>query len=720
MSKINSKNILTNVNPEILLEWDYEKNSHLSPYLLSCHSKEKVWWICKECKNNWRTRIDSKAKGAKCPICSMKYKKEQARKLGKITMEKAIKKGNTLANLAPELAKEFDINKNNDLTPDNVARHSNQIIYWKCKKGHEWKATPNSRKDKSSCPYCIGKKIPIEKSLSTTHPELLKEWDFDKNKDLNPKDITFKSIKKVYWKCEKGHEWKQVVTNRINSNSKCPYCSNKKAHKEYNLDILFPQLMIEWNFEKNKKKPEEYIPNSNSKVWWKCKTCNSEWDDTIRHRAIEKRNCPFCRRFRINNTNSIAYTHPHLLEEWDFDKNKKTPYEVSIGSHYKAWWKCKNGHKWRIKVHNRGYNNCPKCHNGGTSYSEQAIFYYIKKIFNDALNRHTFKFQSKKVEVDIFIPSLKIAIEFDGYFYHKEKKIIDEEKNKFLKENGIKLIRVRENINEKKLLPILNPYGSVLYDVYYRNQVSLEKAIYSILLFLQKDKFKPGKIDIDLSKERINILSNYIFKIKENNIRISDPNVAKEWNKEKNGELKAESFTSGSNKKVWWKCIKGHEWEATIYSRTNKEKALCPYCCNKRPCLNNCLATVNPRLAKEWHPEKNGELTPYSVVSGSSKKIWWICDKKHEWESSLYSRTGKQKTGCPYCVNKKVTHMTSFSTNFPHLVSFWDKDKNGTLTPDAIVPGTSKKIYWKCKKGHEWILSPHVMIKRKKPCLKCK
>ena len=110
------------------------------------------------------------------------------------------------------------------------------------------------------------------------------------------------------------------------------------------------------------------------------------------------------------------------------------------------------------------------------------------------------------------------------------------------------------------------------------------------------------------------------------------------------------SVTSRYTKKVWWKCNKGHEWEASVSHRSNGYG--CPYCCNQKVCKDNCLATVNSDLAAQWHPTKNGSFTPYDVVLKSIKKVWWICSKGHEWETRISHRA--EGSECPYCSNQKV------------------------------------------------------------------
>ena len=103
---------------------------------------------------------------------------------------------------------------------------------------------------------------------------------------------------------------------------------------------------------------------------------------------------------------------------------------------------------------------------------------------------------------------------------------------------------------------------------------------------------------------------------------IDNPLLMSEWNYEKNGDLNPETLTLGSHQKVWWKCEKGHEWQAVIYSRNNGFG--CPICSGHKVLKGyNDLATTNPTLAKEWNYEKNGDLKPEHFMAGSGKKVWW-------------------------------------------------------------------------------------------------
>jgi len=132
--------------------------------------------------------------------------------------------------------------------------------------------------------------------------------------------------------------------------------------------------------------------------------------------------------------------------------------------------------------------------------------------------------------------------------------------------------------------------------------------------------------------------------------QLSDyPNLIKEFHSTKNGNLKPEEFTHGSNQKVWWKCPKGedHEWVSTINNRSNGDN--CPFCSGRKVSRSNNLHVSNSKVASEWHLSKNGNLKPENFTYGSKTKVWWRCHKVegHEWEATINNRGNG--SGCPYC-----------------------------------------------------------------------
>jgi len=105
------------------------------------------------------------------------------------------------------------------------------------------------------------------------------------------------------------------------------------------------------------------------------------------------------------------------------------------------------------------------------------------------------------------------------------------------------------------------------------------------------------------------------------------------------------------------------------------------------------LLETHPKIAAEWHPTKNGYLTPDQIVAGSNKKVMWKCPKgpDHEWPAIITERTGKKRKGCPCCAGRKVSVTNSLATLLPELAAEWHPTKNGDLTPDQIVAGSRKK-----------------------------
>ena len=176
------------------------------------------------------------------------------------------------------------------------------------------------------------------------------------------------------------------------------------------------------------------------------------------------------------------------------------------------------------------------------------------------------------------------------------------------------------------------------------------------------------------------------------------PELVSEWS-EKNLPLTPDNITFGSNKKVWWKGTCGHEWQTSVKARSNGEK--CPICSGARVIAGiNDLATLEPLLVKQW--SKKNKIKPTEVSIGSHKKVIWRCEKGHEWEAAIKSRT-INKTGCPYCSHNKVlAGFNDLATLLPDVAAEWS-DRNYPLLPTQVTVFANRKVWWKCKDcGKEW------------------
>lgn len=207
------------------------------------------------------------------------------------------------------LLKEWCFEENGTNRPEQYAYTSHKKVWWKCEKGHFYQSALKDRVlGKTGCPYCEGKKVlPGFNDLKSLNPAAASEWHPEKNAPLTPEDVTVGSEKKVWWKCELGHEWQATVENRALKGNRCPYCAGRKAWPGYNdLATLCPDLMKEWEYTLNEgKDPTKMRPGCRQKVWWKCQE-GHVWQAYIFSRTSQKRpGCPVCagnvRRGRIHN-----------------------------------------------------------------------------------------------------------------------------------------------------------------------------------------------------------------------------------------------------------------------------------------------------------------------------------------------------------------------------------------------------------------------------------
>ena len=141
------------------------------------------------------------------------------------------------------------------------------------------------------------------------------------------------------------------------------------------------------------------------------------------------------------------------------------------------------------------------------------------------------------------------------------------------------------------------------------------------------------------------------------------PEIAAQWHPALNGQLTPSDVTVSSNRKVWWRCEQGHEWEAQVIARG---RGVCPFCSGRRVTADNSLARLRPDIAAQWHPTRNGALTPAAVTSRSSKKVWWRCENNHEWEAPIGVRA---RTGCPFCSGRRASPETCLAALRPRSLA---------------------------------------------------
>lgn len=184
------------------------------------------------------------------------------------------------------------------------------------------------------------------------------------------------------------------------------------------------------------------------------------------------------------------------------------------------------------------------------------------------------------------------------------------------------------------------------------------------------------------------------------------PNVAAIWHPTLNGPLTPDDVDCTDERIVWWLCPKDdrHAWEADIKRSARRVTPACPYCANRLALFEDSLAGKDPELATQWHPTKNGDLTPDRVPADAHVMVWWKCPEgpDHEWPAPVQRRHVK-RSGCRCCVNRQLSVTNRLDLNFPAVVSQWHPTKNGTLTPDKVIAASHTMCWWLCGGcGNEW------------------
>lgn len=307
-------------------------------------------------------------------------------------------------------------------------------------------------------------------------PDIVQEWDFEKN-TVTPDQVTKGSDRiKIWWRCSLDHSWEATPNSRFQNNNHrgCPYCSGRLVLTGFNdLKTVRPILFSQWNYQKNKDDPNEVHNNSSKKFWWKCPQ-GHEIFASPRNRTSDG----YCSNCKIATT-SVSKMFPNLLKEWDYAKNLLSPEEISYSSAKKAWWTCGSGHSWEAAVYSRTAshsNQCPRCSvNNPTSAPENEIYSWLLE--NGITSNQNDRTLLKGKELDIYVPELSFAIEFNGLYWHNDHQNKDRfyhsKKWKECQKEGIQLLQIWEDdwVFKKDIVKnmILHKMGlSILPKIYAR------------------------------------------------------------------------------------------------------------------------------------------------------------------------------------------------------------------------------------------------------------
>lgn len=562
----------------------------------------------------------------------------------------------------PELLAEWDTEKNDPaLSPTAITVGSNRRVWWRCKKGHSWEETVVKRThDGKPCPYCTNKRVLLGyNDLSTLYPDIAKEWDHEKNSQVDINSVVPGSAKRAWWKCSVcGSSWDATIRSRTQRGTGCPSCARKAVWENRQKELLKNNgplkddlLLRSWDYEKNAPlKPEDVTAQSNKRVWWKCPDCEHSWSAKICNRS-NGRGCPQCsNRALVRGVNDLATRNPSLAEEWDCVKNAPlSPSDVFSKSGKKYYWLCPNGHSYLASVlHRASGTGCPECNSGRqTSFAEQAVYFNIKKAFPDAESRYKEIFDNG-MELDIYIPSCQLAIEYDGVFWHKSSNIErDRRKYNICRENNIHLIRIRESGEA---------CDGIADEAYHMDNLdkreNLEKLIQYLLdridprsnMWTRKkasDIYSPVRVNLSTDER---LIRRYMTSVK-NSLQDLHPEIAAQWHPTKNGDQTPSMFLCGSDYKAWWLCpVCGHEWKTSIGHRVSGTG--CSVCYGKNIKDHHPRAkkvyqfTLDGEFIKEWNSASEAGKT-LSISTGNISAC--LRHQRRQTGGYIWSKKGRTK-----------------------------------------------------------------------------
>lgn len=364
---VSGVNDLLTTAPQVAETWDSDLNGDLTPADVSKGMHLKVHWRCGQ-DHSWKAAVYSRSK-AGCPYCANK---------------KVLRGYNDLATTHPHLVDEWDFDQNS-LAPDSIVAGTGERIHWKCELGHTWEARGAERKNGSTCPYCNGTWAwPGFNDLFTLFPYFEEEWDFISGSNTkDPLSLLPGSDYIAHWVCSIGHPFSQRVANRTVKGYGCPSCAGLQiVEGETDLFTVAPWVETLWDWSRNKVDPRKIGKGHHGSLYWVCEKFGHSYVSAV-YNVVKGTRCGVCSGHQVlAGFNDLATIRPDLLLEWDFEKNKVLPSEISQNySGKKVHWLCSLGHRWAASVAGRTNPNllagCPRCAGHGYDSTKEGLIYFL-------------------------------------------------------------------------------------------------------------------------------------------------------------------------------------------------------------------------------------------------------------------------------------------------------------------------------------------------------
>jgi very-short-patch-repair endonuclease len=382
-----------------------------------------------------------------------------------------------------------------------------------------------------------------------------------------------------------------------------------------------------------------------------------------------------------------------------------------------AHWRCSRGHEYSATVKSRTSlgTGCPHC-SYNVSKPQKRLFVELAIAFPSVSIKIEERIGANRV--DLSIPNLQIAIEYDGARYHRglKKSGSDSRKSHALRELGFRLIRVRE------FGLVADPEAHCVMLPKVHKELSKESVDEVVRLIMQLSDDRVSTEAAVLYLDKPSFLAEEAYQLIARKKRLDEetlvhqnPELAAEWSP-KNADSPSD-VTPGSHDKRWWDCrVCSWSWLAAIGSRNLGHG--CPACANQVPTETNNLSVVFPLVAERLHPTRNAGRSGADFTPYSNQKVWWRCSRGHQWESTISNQV-KAKVGCELCLGKRATPERNLATKYPHVAALLNEERSGVKASE-IPPHSGKPYWWRCESGHEWERTADHQTRGKGGCPLCR
>lgn len=576
-----------------------------------------------------------------------------------------------------------------NIIPLEKYMRSKDPILCECRKcGHKWPAIPNNLLRGEGCPHCA-------KNTKKTTQQFIEEL-----KVKNPTVVItgeYKSNKiKIKYKCKKCGLEDEAVPSSLLKGHGCRRCADKNKGK--NRKHSNEWFLSELQKENPGIEPLETYKTFNEKIQCRC-VCGNIWKVSPAN-LLQGKRCRKCMGKRAAERQT--WTNEEFVMKLHSINPRIEPLEDYKGINESIECRCMVcGKTWPAKPHQllmgRGCRSCQR--RWQTSFPEQAIFYYIRKAFPEAENSYKEGFYPS--ELDIFIPTINVGIEYDGWAHHNRITETEIKKYDLCKEKEISLIRVRErteNIDTDLICDLIihSDYGDT------KKYASLDDCISKVCNYLNIS------IDIDVERDAPKIREQFFTEYaKGKSFGENYPQLAMEWDSEKNGAITPYMVSSKSGTEYHWICPKcGRSYPASPATRAAGHGC------------SACAGTI--RKTHEQFIAEMSEKAPEIIVLGKySNANTDVKIKCRECGKEDYVTPHELLSGrrCRFCSKKNA----DFEKTLPED-EFLQRVRENSPGVEVIgkYVNSHTRIQCRCKKcGHTWSPIANTLYLGNTGCAKC-